>query len=300
VDVATVHGDNTTSSAINTQVLGLKVGNAHIPVPIPQNFHVTIPGIVNVVLNAAFSVGDNTTGSLMTEGAGFYISLLKGVGTSPVGTEVFINPVYAAIATVSPQTGPVVGGNAYGSQITVVAGKLLNIYSGPTAQVGIPPYGTNGVTITNTTATATIPSILTLGVLTDKANGLKGPTGGFSQATTQTSLAHLNLLGGLITADALTGTAHVETTANGTSTVASTSTSIVNLVIAGHAIPVNVAPNTVINLASLGQITIRKQVQSANTAAVTLLEIKVTVAQGNIPVGALIQIGYASAEVFIP
>jgi len=293
-DTARVVGDSV-SSDINTTFVGIKIAGAKLPVTIPKNFQVNIPGVANVVLNASYTAaGPAGSGTLMTSGAGLYVSLLKSRGTSPIGTEVFLNPTYAAISTVSPVTGATIGGYAYGSQVLAKAGTVLNAKSGEQAQITQPMSGTGGVDKTNNTAHVDLGAILQLGAISSTANGVKSKTSNYSTMTTK--LAGVNLFNGLITADALTGVAHVEALADG-STKATTSTSLVNLVIAGKSIPVNVSPNTVITVASLGKITIRAQATSANQALVTVLDIKISTASYGLPVGAEVQIGVAAAWV---
>jgi hypothetical protein len=299
-DVATVHGNNTTDYSVHTEFVGLKISGLTIPLTVPKNFHLTIPNVANVVLNASFaSAGPAGSGALMTEGAGVYISLLKARGDNPAGTVIFVNPTYSAISTVSPTNTPTIGGYAYGSKITAKAGNLLNAESGPTARISLPINGTGGVVKHNTTATVSIPSVLTASAVTDYAQGVKAATGSRSYSTMTTQLANVNLLGGLITADALTGIAHVETTPGGGTTSTAT-TSFVNLSIAGRKIPVTISPNTVINLANVGTVTVREQSKNDSQAQVTLLDIKISTASYGLPAGAEVRVGVAAAWVIVP
>lgn len=296
-DTARVVGDKA-SSTIKTTFVGIKIAGVRLPVTIPQNFHVTIPNVASVYLNAAYTAaGPSGSGTIMTTGAGLYLSLLKPRGPSPIGTEVYLNPTYAAISTVTPVTGATIGGYAYGSEVLASAGKLLNAKSGPTAQISLPISGTSGVDKTNKTAAVNLGAILQLGAVTSTANGVKSASNNYS--TMSTKLAGVNLFNGLIKADALTGTAHVGTNPDGT-TSATATTSLVNLVIAGKSIPIDVSPNTVINVANLGRITIRAQATNANQALVSVLDIKISTAAYGLPVGAEIQIGVAAAWVITP
>jgi hypothetical protein len=297
-DTAIVHPNGNVDWSVHTEFVGLSIAHVHLPVTIPQNFHVSIPGIATVILNAGFAgSGGPGSGNIMTEGAGLYLSLLKGRGNSPLGTEIFLNPTYSAIGTVSAGGGSVIGGYAYGSKIVANAGNLLNIYAGPSAQISLPINGTNGFTTHNTTATASIPQVLLASAITDYAEGIKAALPAKSESTMTTQLLNLNLLGGLITAEALTGVAHVESTPTG-GTIQTATTQFVNLVIAGIHIPISVSPNTVINLANIGTVTIRKQITAPHFASVTLLDIHISTASFGLPVGADVTIGYAQADVF--
>ena len=295
VDTASIINGNP-SHSVNTTFVGLKIGNSKLPATISQNFNINIPNVAQVVLNGGFeSDGGPGSGTIMTEGAGLYLSLLHQRGNNMTGTQVWLNPTYAAIAPTKPVTGANIGGFAYGSAVYAAAGQLLNAQSGPTAQISQPMGGTGGVNKVNSTATVNLAPVLTVGAITDTANGVKSPgTGSYSTMTTK--LAGISLLNGLIKADALTGVASVKENPDG-STTATTATSFVNLVIAGKSIPINVSPNTVINLANVGTITIRAEAHTANQALVHVLVIKITTASYGLPVGAVIQVGVAAAWV---
>lgn len=286
----------TTSNTIHTTFVNLKVGNAQIPVNIPQNFHITLPGIANVYLNASYVFqGPSGSGTIFTLGAGLYVSLLKSAGNSPLGTEVYLNPVYTAVTTVTQEEGPLISGNAYATQITGAVGNIAQVASGPTAQISQPFGGTHGVDKVNSTAFVNLGQIAQIGAISSVANGVKSNTvTSYSRMTT--NLGHINLLNGAITADAVTGQAYASATPSGT-TSTSTFTSLLNLSIGGKPIPVNVSPNTVIKLGSIATIIIRKEVKSPFAASVEALEITINTATLGLPVGAKIIIGRATAGI---
>jgi hypothetical protein len=284
----------TTSADINTTLVALKIGNAHIPLNVKKNTAINIPGIATVVVNLAMQQS-GPNGQILTFGAGLAVSLLKGFGGKPKGTEIFLNPVYSAITTVTQESGPLISGNAFDTEVTAHAGQLLNAESGPTAQISQPFGGTHGVDKVNSTAAVNLPSILTLGAASDIANGVKSNTT-LSYSRMTSNLAHINLLNGLITADALSGTVEASATPQGV-TSTSTSTSLVNLVIAGHPIAVNTKPNTIIKIGNLLTITIGLQAKSPFAAVVKVLDIVVNTASYGLPVGAEIQVGVATAAI---
>ena len=298
VNVTTVMDDanKTTSNSIHTTFVNLKVGNAKIPVNIPQNFHITLPGIANVYLNAAYVFqGNPGSGTIFTLGAGLYVSLLKSRAPNPVGTEVYLNPVYTAVDTVLQEEGPLISGNAYATQITASASNIAKVMSGPTAQISQPFGGTHGVDKVNSTAYVNLGQVAQIGAISSVANGVKSnEVTSYSRMTT--NLAHINLLNGLITADALSGQAFAAANPDGTTTT-STATNLVNLTIGGKAIPVNVSANTVITLLNIAKVTIRKEVKSPFQASVTVLDIVITTASYGLPVGAEIKVGVAQAGV---
>ncbi len=69
--------------------------------------------------------------------------------------------------------------------------------------------------------------------------------------------AGLNLLGGLITADAIKVTAQGKV--EGGAYTGGVKLDLVKLVIAGRTIPINVSPNTAIDVAGLGKVELNKQ-----------------------------------------
>jgi len=286
----------TTSADINTTFVSLKIGNTHVPLNVKKNTAINIPGIATVVVNMSLQeAGPPGSGGILTFGAGLAINLLKSLGGKPKGTQIFLNPVYSAIETVTQESGPLIGGNAFATEVTAAAGNLLNAHSGPTASIGMPFNGTHGSDVTNSTLAVNLPNIINVAAASDTANGVKSNTT-VSYSRLTTNLTHVNLLGGLITADALTGTAQASANPNGT-TFTSVSTSIVNLVIDGHPIDVNVQPNTVIKIGNLLTITIRLQAKSPFAAVVKLLDIKVNTASYGLPAGAEVQIGVARAAI---
>jgi hypothetical protein len=158
----------------------------------------------------------------------------------------------------------------------------------------------------NTTATANVPDVLFTSAITSTTQGVKNPVNqSYSQMTTQ--LAGVNVLNGVITADALTGLARVEALPGG-GTRAIADTSLVNLKVLGKPIDINTNANTVINIANVGQLIVRGQHTAVSSdgltaqSLVTVLQLRITVAQSNgkVPVGALIQVGFAQAWMTIP
>lgn len=288
--------NRTTSNVIHTTFVNLKVGSAKIPVNVPQNFHITLPGVAQVYLNASYVLqGAPGSGGIVTFGSGLYVSLLKSRAPNPIGTEVYLNPVYTAVTTVTQEEGPLISGNAFASQITAAAGNEVQVYSGPTAQVAQPFGGTHGKDVVNSTAYVNLGQVAQIGAVSSEVSGVKSNTvTSYSKLTT--NLAHIKLLNGLITADALTGVAYASATPSGT-TSTSTSTSLVNLVIGGKAIPVNVAPNTRINIGNIATVLINGQNKSPFAAVVKVLEITINTATDGLPVGAVIDIGVARAGI---
>jgi len=297
-DTATVldNAAHSVSSEINTTLVALKIGNKTFPVNVKKNTAISIPGIATIVINmSATMAGPAGSGVILTFGAGLAINLLSALGGHPRGTQIFLNPVYSAITTVTQESGPLISGSAFATEVTASAGKLLNAHSGPTAQISQPFGGTHGVDKFNTTAAVNLPNILNVAAITDFANGVKSNTTvSYSKMTTK--LGHINLLGGLITADAATGIAQASANPDGT-TFTSTSVSLLNLVMAGHPIDISTKPNTGIKIGNLLTITIGFEAKSPFAAVVKVLDIVVNTASYGLPAGAEVLVGVARAAV---
>lgn len=289
--LATVANGNITTDT-KTTFVDIHIAGVKLPVTIPKNFGVTIPGVAQVTLNAVYTVKAPDGSAVTTQATGLYISLLKARGNNPLGTQIFLNPSYSAIGLQTPTTKTAVHGYAWATKITADAGNLVNVKTDPTVPISLPGGGTGGVTNANSLATVDLGKLLNVGVITTTATGTNDKTG--ADARTSVKIAGVNLFNGLIRADALEGVAHVAKSPAGTLTV-STSTNLVNLWIGNHQIPVNVSPNTRINLAGIGYVTINGQGKTPNAGLVRLLDIKLTTEAYGLPVGANIQLGVAAA-----
>jgi hypothetical protein len=286
--VSTVKNVNGVPSAdTNTTLVGIKIAHVHLPVEIPKNFAVTIPGIATLVLNMAL---DGTRGDqALAYGGGLYLSLLKTRGPSPLGTTVVLNPTYAAMGVGDPSSHDV-SGNAYGSKVTTDAGKLANVHSDPTAPVHV--FGGTDGTITSSIAAVNLSPVLHVGAITDTARAVNN---GGQDVETTSEIAGVNLLGGLIKADAINVDAHVQGPAGGPYVVTGTS-SLANLVIDGNKIPINAAPNTKIAVGNLLVVTINQQKKSGNLVTVRALDIQILKKNHGLPAGVEIQVASATAQ----
>ena len=119
--------------------------------------------------------------------------------------------------------------------------------------------GTGGKLYTNSTADVDIPQgLLKIGAIECEISGLSDV--GKSDAYAENQIARVNVLGGLITADAIKVKSHVAKTQTGH--VEEQSLEFVKLKVVGKDIPANVKPNTRINVLGLGRVNINKQVSA--------------------------------------
>lgn len=297
---ATASGSSTSAPAANVQttLLGLTIAGKTYPANVPANTVVGIPGVATIVLNYQASAANPDAAAAI--GDGIVVTLLQPVGQIAAGAQVSINPVYASVVKATDLSrGNPVAGFAYGSYVTAHVGNLLKVESGQTAMNSLPNYGTDGNVINNSTANVNVPGAVNLGAVQTFGSGIQSVP--LSDATESAKITGLNLFNGLITATAIGTSAEVRVT-NGTHGVLTGSTSFVNLVIGGQTIPVNTAPNTTINVAGLGAVTINEQASAANAQGwgekVIGLHIVLSTAQAGLPAGANIEIATSGAVVY--
>jgi hypothetical protein len=276
------------SSTSYSDFAGLKIVGVNLPVTIQQNFGVRIPGVASIVLNGGFTATQGTTS--VGIGAGLGVTLLQSAGSAGSGAEVYVAQTYTIVAGDSSEdTGHGTIGNAYATAIHAAAGKAIDIRSDPTSPTTVFSQGTGGETLTNSLAGVNLAPVGTVGAV--KTTGTATNTRTVADLTTTAQVAGLNLLNGLVQADAVTVTAHASLVGGPTA-----STKLVGLVVAGRRIAVNVKPNTVINL-GIGKLTINQQLKSGNSITVCALDLVLGKPAAGLPVGAEIQLALASAAV---
>ncbi|MCX6395935.1 MAG: hypothetical protein NTV23_05575 [Propionibacteriales bacterium] len=280
----------------STTFVRLTIGGKAYPLNVPPNTKVEIPGLVEVVINEQ-RVDKSIPGkTVRTRGTALHLTLLKQQGQAPAGAEIKLNPTQALIVPIGDNATPsAVGGFAYATFAGIAAGDSIKVLAQPTGIVMLPSTGTDGQEYSVTIAAANIPGVAEVGAITTRANAKTIP--GYSDVTTGARLAKINLLGGLIKADAVDVTAHVTTSA--ADNVAEATTNLVNLVVAGKKIPINVAPNTQIYILGIGQVYINQQLTKPGYSAVVGLRVTLSTKKFGLPIGADIHVGVASSYVFI-
>ncbi|MDP3968393.1 MAG: choice-of-anchor P family protein [Nocardioides sp.] len=282
------------TATANTRFVNLKVLGVQLPVDIPQNYKITVPGVAVIGLNVAITQEDD--GVVQSTGYGLGIWLLQSQATAPAGSSIILNPTYAGMAPPVPVDQPQVGGFAYGTQVLVKAGSGITGQVGKTANVGTPPGGTGGRTSTNSTATVQVPKVLRIEAITSTTTSLAQP--GSADVTNTNEVVGVNLFDGLITADAINVRAHSKKV-NGTLT-RDTKLEFVNLVVAGTEIPIDVGPNTTVDVAGLGQVVINDQYQTFNANRIRGIYVKVLEPRDGIEVGAEIEVAVAATWITQP
>jgi hypothetical protein len=280
------------STTAHTTFVGLHIAQNRLPLTIPNNYGVNIPGVAAIVLNAV-QTARTSDGQIVTNTAGLYIRLLKSMGNSPAGTEIWLNPSHSQIANHTDGPGTV-GGYAYGTRVIAKAGSAAGLNSGPSAMELMPPGGTSGQPQTNSTAKVDVPNVLNVGAVQDKATGSVRTD--YEDSRTDSSVANINLLGGLIKADAVTATAQAVRSGSSTVPTFGHNLDLVNLSIGGKPMPVNVSPNTVITVGNIAKVTVYDVVTTPTAIGVVGLQVQLLSPYKGLQTGSIIQVAVANAS----
>lgn len=294
----TGRSNGTASHTANTRLANIKIAGIKLPVNIPKNYSVTIPGVASVSLNSSMhGQVDRVTGTI---GWAIGVTLLKPRAGQPAGVTLLVNPVNQYLSEVDPSSGATLVGTAYGTRVQANVGSEVSIVSDPTARVTTPVGSSNGRPLTNSTLAVRVPGVLNTGVITSTTTSTKDAFGN-AEVTNTNKTAGVNLLGGLITATAIKVTAtsklQDDVWTHGEKL------ELVNLTIAGQKIPIDVSPNTIINVAGLGRVAINEQISTNQGAYQNLIygvRITLDTAQAGLPIGAQIELGVAGIAIAPP
>ncbi|SDS36067.1 choice-of-anchor P family protein [Microlunatus soli] len=211
-------------------------------------------------------------------------SLVAGAALALAGT-IAVTPH----ASAAPAAHFTHGGSAYGS--TAKLGSVVN--SGTTSLVTM--CVTDKSTRDNNAAAVNLGAAGKIGAVTTSIKGSEDSP----QTVTTTKTGAVNLLGGIIRADAITTKATVTSTSSGFKT--SGTTKIADLKIAGVPISVTPAKNTKISLpAGLGAVTLNRQASYINSAGRAQMIVDALVINVNkssllgLPSGAIV-VGHSNA-----
>lgn len=287
--------DDRTFASSTTKLVGIKALGINLPLNIPQNFAVGIPGIATLTANytlhgSKIDEGGNKVAVTLSWGLG--ITLLQPFNGIAAGVTILVNPVYHYLSGYVPTTAPSLLGGAYAARIAANVGTAVNVNLDPVAFQPTALGGSNGKTVTNSTASVNVPGVATVGAVTSSSTSTRSDNGDASIVTTS-QIGGVNLLGGLVRADAIKVTA-TSKRVNKVWTHSEEMT-LVNVVIAGQSIPINVGPNFVLNVANLGKVEINKRVinNAQLTNAIYGIVITVNASGLGLPVGAVVELAVA-------
>lgn len=302
ISTAESNGTDAPTATSSTELIGLTIAGKKYPINVPANTGVTIPGLASIVVNGS---GTSTIGnSVATWGAGLYVTLLKPTNGVAAGATIILNPTYTSVSLMKKaDAGAALGGAGLGAYAFAHVGDDIQAETGKLGVKAVPPLGTDGLPVSNTTLKVNVTGLLNVKAIESVVTGTSTPA--LSEATVTSKLVGLKLfpsgLSSLISADAVGSTAHVRLD-DGTP-VTEGNMQLINLKIAGKAIPIDVAPNTTINLAGLGKIVLNEQTEVRSTGhqhayRVTALHITLDTARAGLPVGAEVVVGVAQANVY--
>lgn len=278
----TSYGSNVTS------FVGLKVAGKSFPLGVGANTRIALSlggkPLANVVLNEQSQAKVNGLVTATTTAVHVTISAANSLGL-PIGTNAYIG---RSSATLKATPAGFATGLAYGTRATV-AGVVK---SGPTAIAGVPCDG--GVRTASIASTA-IPGLVSLGVVKSNTSSVTTPKL-TSSATNQ--ITGVGVLGSLIKVQAITAATTTSRTSF-TSPATTTDTSrFLGLSIAGlPSIRDAVRPNTTINLASLGTVTLHKVTKTTLGIRVVMISITLNKALGTLAKGTLVEVGVSETGV---
>lgn len=286
--------------SMTTRLIGLTINGKSYAADIKPNTGLTVPGLLSIHLNQQQHATSPNNATLF--GNGLEVTLLRSHNGVAAGAMAGINPINMIVGPgTGSGAGPALGGSAYGSYVAAHAGSSTKVESGRTAQVTMPSGGTGGNDRSNHTAHAGLAGVLNAGAITSTQNGVR--TASLSDSKEQNTIAGVNLFNGLIRATAISTHTDARWAKNNgkTSISRSGNTNLVNLVIAGHKIPVNVKPNTTIHVANLGTITLNEHKMAArnhvvHAIRVTALHLVLDTARAGLPVGAQVQVSTSQSE----
>lgn len=183
-------------------------------------------------------------------------------------------------------------GTAGGTQITVL-GTVVN--SDQTAQSAIAGsrYPNSA---SNTLASASVDGVLSVGAVTTKVQASTA-TDGTNKIRSTARTAGINLLNGLITADAVTTVS--EATQNGNDLTAKSFTTLANLKIGNTTYPLTVTRNLTVNVPGIAKIVVNESrtTDTGNSLITRGTGLHITLLQGfgSVPAGADIQLNPTTA-----
>lgn len=285
-------------SYAKSSLAGLHISGINVPVNIPRNYAVRIPGVATVSANFTKHAAKN--GTVATLGWALNVTLLQAREGMPAGAVIVVNPVNQYFMQGVPGASTQLAGGAFASQVKVNVGDQVSVTSDPTAYIATPFGSSHGTTLSNNTARVHLGSglstLLNLGAVTSTSWSTANRSGD-AEIRNISRIADLNLLGGLIKADAIKVVAHGKRL-DGKWTHDLHMT-FVNLVIAGRSIPLNVGPNTTLNIANLGKVVINRRVTNyqKHSNGIDAVRITLSTAKAGFQAGSVIELGAAATQI---
>ncbi|QYJ16361.1 hypothetical protein Rxycam_02194 [Rubrobacter xylanophilus DSM 9941] len=285
-----------TVSAAGSSFVDLRVNGRRVA-DVSPNTRIDLPGLGYVVLKSVVPGGNGKSlRTVRVEMITVVITRENDFGL-PVGARIVVAHAYSGFSRNQPEV--IVGGQAYAATANARIGDTLQNNIGKAAFVVMGCEGTGGKVRTNNIAALSVGDVLSIGSGRTTAFGGRRDSG--TVARTTATVQDLSLLGGLITADAVKAVAQ-DTFRNGRRISSTQGTEFARLRVAGIPLPINVRPNTRLDLPGLGYVVVNEQqIPAAGSDARTQVNgLRVVVTQDNLlglPVGAQITVAHASSRV---
>ncbi len=269
----------------STTIVGLKISGLPVTVTSKPNQQIVIPGVATVALNVQGTSNNyDLHQSVVT---GMRVTLLSG---NRLGLPAGVVTVGRSVAALHGAVHARPYGSAYATKV-----NLANtITSGATAPIYLPCGGSAGKTLTNSTAAIRLGDVVSTGALSSSAVSTDSATA--ATAVTKAKVANINLLHGVVSADAVTSQANA-TLRNKTLVRNSTGTTITGLKINGKKIVVNAKVTSTINIAGVGTLYLNRTVNSGSQIEVHALQLHLTTARAGLKAGADVDIAVARAGI---
>ncbi len=282
------------STPTGSEFVNLRIAGRSISADVAPNTRVNLPGVGYVLLKSVKKSGDGQNFSKITVDMLTVVVTQNNAFDLPVGSRIVVAHAVSGYSRTEPTV--IVGGQAYAATALTTTDAFKNRV-GKAAFVVIGCEGTNGKTKTNNVNTLDVGNVLSSGTGVTTAFG--GPTASGTVAKTTATVENVNLLGGLIVANTVKAVAK-DTFKNGERISSTQGTQFAGLEVAGVAVPVDVAPNTRIDLPGIGYVIVNEQKLPAagSTARTQVNGLRVVVNKNNtlgIPVGTQIIVAHADS-----
>ncbi len=281
-----------TDSTAGTSIVNLVVAGIPVAADVAENTTLALPGIGSVTVKAVTEHANKTQGYVTVDLLVINVDHANSLGL-PVGGKLVVGKAEAGYT----RTVPAAALKGFASIVGIKgdAGGLLNEHAGAGASVGLPGCsGTDGETLRKSVTDVTVAGLLS--VATAKTTAFGGPVGQASVARTSSTLSDVSLLGGVITASALTAVAQESRTGT-IDTPSFDGSSFVGLAIAGLPVSAQTPANTKLTLPGIGYVIVNEQLQADKTTVVAN-GLHIVVSDINLlglPVGAQITLAHATA-----
>ncbi len=275
-----------------TRFVNLRIAGTDLPVDLPENFRLVIPGIAMVEANVN-QVGQKH-GVVTSTGYALAVWLLADRGPAPIGSKIILNPTYSLMSVPVPEDKPTLGGFAFGTDVDVVVTDSIRGQVGRTAQAVTPPNGSGWRKDVNRTAEVNLPGVVRVGAVESFTRSKSRKD--FGRIVNQNQIAGVNLFGGLITADAIKVRASSKLK-NG-KIRRNEKMTFVNLRIAGAEIPIDIGKNTTIDVAGLGKVVLNQRIRKPGQNKIRGLYVKVLEPGNGVEVGARVELAVAATFIW--